>query len=46
MTTTKDKIIIEKQKCDWCGYEWYPRSTSGFTPVQCPRCHKYLNVDL
>jgi len=37
-----NKIVIKKMHCGHCGYEWFPRSTSGFHPLQCPRCKKYI----
>lgn len=26
-------------KCDYCSYEWKPRTKK---PLACPRCHRYL----
>ena len=33
-----------ENECPYCGYKWRSRDTSGFRPVECPRCKRYLDT--
>jgi len=40
-----DASIITKLRCNYCHYEWYPRTPN--LPIVCPRCkHRNWNEEV
>jgi DNA-directed RNA polymerase subunit RPC12/RpoP len=32
------KVMLEGYRCERCGHQWLPRSTTEGDPVICPKC--------